>query len=141
MAALLKRKRDFGWLPTAIVLAVVLIAGSRLMYLSVQHHATAARAAVDVASGDIWVGAALLPRPIQSEPRLWQPVPATVSGVPSQRCWYSELPLMRLFPNCPVTRPITICRSWTRRVVVELSATQSQRDASPALALASRVPL
>jgi diguanylate cyclase (GGDEF)-like protein len=45
VAALLKRRRDFGWLPTVVVLAVVLIAGSRLMYLSVQHHATAARAA------------------------------------------------------------------------------------------------
>jgi diguanylate cyclase (GGDEF)-like protein len=44
VAALLKRRRDFGWLPTVVVLAVVLIAGSRLMYLSVQHHATAARA-------------------------------------------------------------------------------------------------
>jgi diguanylate cyclase (GGDEF)-like protein len=38
------RKRDLGWLPTVVVLAVVLVAGSRLMYLSVQHHATAARA-------------------------------------------------------------------------------------------------
>ncbi|MFL6602674.1 MAG: putative bifunctional diguanylate cyclase/phosphodiesterase [Steroidobacteraceae bacterium] len=44
MAALLK-KRNLGWLPTVVVLAVVLIAGSRLMYLSIQHHATAARAA------------------------------------------------------------------------------------------------
>jgi diguanylate cyclase (GGDEF)-like protein len=43
VAALIK-KRDLGWLPTVVVLAVVLIAGSRLMYLSVQHHATAARA-------------------------------------------------------------------------------------------------
>jgi len=45
VAALLKRRRDFGWIPTVVVLAVVLIAGSRLMYLSVQHHAAAARAA------------------------------------------------------------------------------------------------
>jgi diguanylate cyclase (GGDEF)-like protein len=44
VAALLKRRRELGWLPTIVVLAVVLIAGSRLMYLSVQHHATAARA-------------------------------------------------------------------------------------------------
>jgi diguanylate cyclase (GGDEF)-like protein len=44
VAALLKRRREFGWIPTLVVLAVVLIAGSRLMYLSVQHHATAARA-------------------------------------------------------------------------------------------------
>ena len=44
MAALLKRRRELGWIPTLVVLAVVLIAGSRLMYLSVQHHATAARA-------------------------------------------------------------------------------------------------
>ena len=44
MAALVKIKRDLGWLPTAVVLAVVLIAGSRLMYLSVQHHAATARA-------------------------------------------------------------------------------------------------
>ncbi|MDB6103440.1 MAG: hypothetical protein JWO52_3439, partial [Gammaproteobacteria bacterium] len=43
MAALIK-KRDLGWLPTVVVLVVVLISGSRLMYLSVQHHATAARA-------------------------------------------------------------------------------------------------
>jgi diguanylate cyclase (GGDEF)-like protein len=44
VAALLKRRRDLGWVPTVVVLAVVLIAGSRLMYLSVQHHAAAARA-------------------------------------------------------------------------------------------------
>jgi diguanylate cyclase (GGDEF)-like protein len=44
VAALLKRRRELGWLPTVVVLAVVLIAGSRLMYLSVQHHAAAARA-------------------------------------------------------------------------------------------------
>ena len=44
MAALIK-KRDLGWVPTVVVLAVVLIAGSRLMYLSIQHHATDARAA------------------------------------------------------------------------------------------------
>ncbi|MBS0418874.1 MAG: bifunctional diguanylate cyclase/phosphodiesterase [Proteobacteria bacterium] len=44
MAAFLKRRRDFGWIPTVVVLAVVLIAGSRLMYLSVQHHAATARA-------------------------------------------------------------------------------------------------
>jgi len=44
VAALIK-KRDLGWVPTVVVLAVVLIAGSRLMYLSIQHHATAARAA------------------------------------------------------------------------------------------------
>jgi len=44
VAALIK-KRDLGWLPTVVVLFVVLIAGSRLMYLSVQHHATAARSA------------------------------------------------------------------------------------------------
>jgi diguanylate cyclase (GGDEF)-like protein len=37
------RKRNFGWLPTVVVLAVVLIAGSRLIYLSVQHHAAIAR--------------------------------------------------------------------------------------------------
>jgi diguanylate cyclase (GGDEF)-like protein len=37
------RQRTFGWLPTVVVLAVVLIAGSRLIYLSVQHHAAAAR--------------------------------------------------------------------------------------------------
>src|ERR1700730_8301744 len=42
--AVLIKKRDLGWLPTMVVLLVVLIAGSRLMYLSVQHHATAARA-------------------------------------------------------------------------------------------------
>jgi diguanylate cyclase (GGDEF)-like protein len=44
VAASLKRRRELGWIPTLVVLAVVLIAGSRLMYLSVQHHATAARA-------------------------------------------------------------------------------------------------
>ena len=33
------RQRNLGWLPTVVVLVVVLIAGSRLMYLSVQHHA------------------------------------------------------------------------------------------------------
>jgi Diguanylate cyclase, GGDEF domain len=45
VAAILKRRRDLAWVPTVVVLAVVLIAGSRLMYLSVQHHATAARTA------------------------------------------------------------------------------------------------
>jgi diguanylate cyclase (GGDEF)-like protein len=33
----------FAWLPTAVVLMVVLLAGARLIYLSVQHHATVAR--------------------------------------------------------------------------------------------------
>jgi diguanylate cyclase (GGDEF)-like protein len=33
----------FGWLPTVVVLAVVALAGSRLIYLSVQHHAAVAR--------------------------------------------------------------------------------------------------
>ena len=37
------RKRDFGWVPTVVVLGVVLIAGSRLIFLSVQHHAAVAR--------------------------------------------------------------------------------------------------
>src|ERR1700676_3239600 len=37
------RKRDFGWVPTVVVLGVVLIAGSRLIFLSVQHHAAIAR--------------------------------------------------------------------------------------------------
>lgn len=45
MAAVLKRRRELGWLPTAVVLAVVLVAGSRLIYLSVQHHAAQARQA------------------------------------------------------------------------------------------------
>ncbi len=44
MAAVLKRQRDYGWLPTVVVLVVVLTAGSRLIYLSVQQHAAAARA-------------------------------------------------------------------------------------------------
>jgi diguanylate cyclase (GGDEF)-like protein len=39
------RKRTVGWLPTVVVLAIVLIAGSRLIYLSVQHHAALAREA------------------------------------------------------------------------------------------------
>jgi diguanylate cyclase (GGDEF)-like protein len=38
------KKRDLGWLPTVVVLLVVLAAGSRLIYLSVQHHAIKARA-------------------------------------------------------------------------------------------------
>ena len=38
------RKRDLGWLPTVVVLAVVLLGGSRLLYLSVQHHSEVARA-------------------------------------------------------------------------------------------------
>jgi diguanylate cyclase (GGDEF)-like protein len=37
------RQRHFEWLPTVVVLAVVLLAGSRLIYLSVQHHAAVAR--------------------------------------------------------------------------------------------------
>jgi diguanylate cyclase (GGDEF)-like protein len=49
VAAVLKKKRDLGWVPTVVVLAVVLIAGSRLMYLSVQHHATLARATASTA--------------------------------------------------------------------------------------------
>jgi hypothetical protein len=48
------RKRDLGWLPTVVVLAVVLIAGSRLIYLSVQHHAAAAKVtAASVAAGHV----------------------------------------------------------------------------------------
>ena len=34
---------DLAWLPTVLVLVVVLLAGSRLIYLSVQHHAAVAR--------------------------------------------------------------------------------------------------
>jgi diguanylate cyclase (GGDEF)-like protein len=37
------RQLNVGWLPTAVVLAVVLICGSRLIFLSVQHHAAVAR--------------------------------------------------------------------------------------------------
>ena len=37
------RKRDLAWLPTIVVLAVVLLGGSRLLYLSVQHHSELAR--------------------------------------------------------------------------------------------------
>jgi diguanylate cyclase (GGDEF)-like protein len=37
------RQLKFGWLPTVVVLATVLIAGSRLIYLSVQHHSAVAR--------------------------------------------------------------------------------------------------
>lgn len=37
------RRLSVGWLPTAVVLAVVLICGSRLIFLSVQHHAAVAR--------------------------------------------------------------------------------------------------
>jgi diguanylate cyclase (GGDEF)-like protein len=37
------RQRSFGWLPTVVVFATVLIAGSRLIYLSVQHHVAVAR--------------------------------------------------------------------------------------------------
>jgi diguanylate cyclase (GGDEF)-like protein len=46
------RLRNLGWLPTAVVLGVVLICGSRLIYLSVQHHAQLAReTAATVAAG------------------------------------------------------------------------------------------
>jgi diguanylate cyclase (GGDEF)-like protein len=46
------KKRDLGWLPTVVVLIVVLMAGSRLIYLSVQHHAALARGiASTVATG------------------------------------------------------------------------------------------
>ena len=38
-------KRTTGWLPAAVVLAVVLITGSRLIMLSVQQHAETAREA------------------------------------------------------------------------------------------------
>ena len=34
---------SLGWVPTVVVLAVVALAGSRLIYLSVQHHAAVAR--------------------------------------------------------------------------------------------------
>ncbi|HUI60846.1 MAG TPA: bifunctional diguanylate cyclase/phosphodiesterase [Steroidobacteraceae bacterium] len=52
MSAVLHYRRNLDWLPTVVVLAVVLIAGSRLMYLSVQHHAAAARqSATAAASG------------------------------------------------------------------------------------------
>ena len=48
------RQRNFAWLPTAVVLAVVLIPGSRLMELSVRHHVTVAReTAATVASTSV----------------------------------------------------------------------------------------
>ncbi len=37
------RKRQLGWLPTVVMFTSVLIVGSRLLYLSVQHHAAVAR--------------------------------------------------------------------------------------------------
>ena len=46
------QKRGLGWVFTAVVLAVVLITGSRLIYLSAQHHAALARAtAASVGAG------------------------------------------------------------------------------------------
>ena len=46
------KKRDLGWLPTVVVFIVVLVAGSRLIYLSVQHHAALARSvASTIAAG------------------------------------------------------------------------------------------
>jgi diguanylate cyclase (GGDEF)-like protein len=45
------RQRNFEWLPTMVVLAVVLLAGSRLIYLSVQHHAAVARERAAVVAG------------------------------------------------------------------------------------------
>jgi diguanylate cyclase (GGDEF)-like protein len=45
-------KRDLGWVPTVLVLAIVLIAGSRLIYLSAQHRAAEARqSATSVGTG------------------------------------------------------------------------------------------
>ena len=46
------RARIIGALPTIVVLAVVLIAGSRLIYLSVQHHAALARERAATVSTD-----------------------------------------------------------------------------------------
>ncbi len=46
------QKRGLGWVFTAVVLAVVLMTGSRLIYLSAQHHAALARArAASVGAG------------------------------------------------------------------------------------------
>lgn len=46
------RQRSFGSLPTIVVFVVVLLSGSRLIYLSVQHHAAVARdKAATVAAG------------------------------------------------------------------------------------------
>jgi diguanylate cyclase (GGDEF)-like protein len=45
--AWLARLRESEWLPTAVVLAVVLAAGSRLIYLNVERHAEAARVAAN----------------------------------------------------------------------------------------------
>lgn len=45
------RKRNFEWVPTVVVLAVVLLAGSRLIYLSVQHHAAVARERAAMVAG------------------------------------------------------------------------------------------
>ena len=39
------RERDAGWLPTLVVLTVVLAVGTRLIFLSVQHHTAEARQA------------------------------------------------------------------------------------------------
>ncbi len=57
------RRREMAWLPTIVVLAIVLVAGSRLIYLSAQHRAQVAREAATA------VGAALAAK---IEPRLRQ---------------------------------------------------------------------
>jgi diguanylate cyclase (GGDEF)-like protein len=49
-------KRTLGWLPAAIVLAVVLIAGSRLIALSMQQHAERAREAARIEAAQLAAG-------------------------------------------------------------------------------------
>src|ERR1700722_1117427 len=56
-------KRTLGWLPAAIVLAVVLVAGTRLIVLSMQQHAERARVG---AQGEASQVAASIERQLQA---------------------------------------------------------------------------
>ena len=98
------RKRDLGWLPTLLVLVVVLIAGSRLIYLSAQHRTAQSRQAAAA------VGARFVAK---IEPRLRQladraavaagtvaaaaPGSATPTGSDPPRAASSSRPLGNLF--------------------------------------------
>ena len=87
------RKRELGWLPTLLVLAIVLIAGARLIYLSAQHRSAEARQAAAA------VGARLVAK---IEPKLRQladraTAAAAVAAAPGSGVSAGQRPLGSVF--------------------------------------------
>ncbi|HEY4212443.1 MAG TPA: bifunctional diguanylate cyclase/phosphodiesterase [Steroidobacteraceae bacterium] len=148
------RRRDFGWLPTVLVLAVVLIAGSRLIYLSAQHRSAEARTAAAT------VGARLVAK---IEPKLRElaaraaaaagtapppsaaPVSAAVAAgtAPSPQAAAQPHPLGSLFRMSADDKPITAPRNMAPDAAGLASewASADSRRAAPAAAVLGPVRL